>query len=100
MYFTLFKSFKGWWENGFDCSKGFLFRNINKGVRKFLLENLKLQSVISLPIGTFLPYTNAQTFILYFTDAHKTNSQKEYWYFDVNNDGYFLIITGFFAIKF
>ena len=70
--------------------EGFLFRNIYKGVRKFLLENLKLQSVISLPIGTFLPYTNAQTFILYFTDAHKTNSQKEYWYFDVNNDGYSL----------
>ena len=63
---------------------------VYKGVRKFLLENLELQSVISLPIGTILPYTNAQTFLLYFTDANKTNSQKEHWYFDVNNDGYSL----------
>ena len=70
--------------------EGFLFRNAYKNVRKFLLDSLKLQIVISLPRGTFLPYTPSQTFILYFTDAHKTNSQKRYWYFNVNNDGYSL----------
>lgn len=67
--------------------EGFLFRKDIADVRKFLLSKAKLQSVISLPQGTFLPYTGVKTDILYFTDAYKPNIQKDYWFFDVKNLG-------------
>jgi type I restriction enzyme M protein len=67
--------------------EGFLFRKDIANVRKFLLSKAKLQSVISLPQGAFLPYTGVKTDILYFIDAHKPNNQKDYWYFDAKNIG-------------
>jgi type I restriction enzyme M protein len=70
--------------------EGFLFRKNIARIREFLLSKCKLQSVISLPSGVFLPYTGVKTDILYFTNAHEQNNQKEYWYFDVKNIGYTL----------
>lgn len=70
--------------------EGFLFRKDIAKVREFLLSKAKLQSVISLPQGTFLPYTGVKTDILYLTNAHEPNNQKSYWYFDVKNIGYTL----------
>ncbi len=67
--------------------EGFLFRRDTSAVRQFLLSKAKLQAVISLPKGTFLPYTGVKTSILYFTDAHKPNNQKEYWFYEVKNIG-------------
>ena len=67
--------------------EGFLFRKDTANVRKFLLSKAKLQSVISLPQGAFLPYTGVKTDILYFTDAHKANNQKNYWFFEAKNIG-------------
>ena len=72
---------------GLVVPEGFLFRKDIANVREFLLSKAKLQTVISLPQGTFLPYTGVKTDILYFTDAHKPNTQKEYWFFDVKNIG-------------
>lgn len=69
---------------------GFLVKNSLKNVRKFLLENTKLQTVISLPKGVFLPYNFTKTDILYFTDIRTKNLQKHFFYFDVKNDGYSL----------
>lgn len=70
--------------------EGFLFKKPLEGVRRFLLENSKLQTVISLPQGVFLPYTNVKTDILYFTNVRKERTNKHYFYFDVRNDGYSL----------
>src|SRR3989339_321558 len=70
--------------------EGFLVKNSLKDVRKFLLENAKLQAVISLPKGVFLPYTLVKTDILYFTDIRTGKLQKHFFYFDVKNDGYSL----------
>jgi type I restriction enzyme M protein len=70
--------------------EGFLFRKDMKMVREFLLSKAKLQSVISLPQGVFLPYTGVKTNIIYFTDVHKPQTQKTYWYFEVKKDGYSL----------
>jgi type I restriction enzyme M protein len=67
--------------------EGFLFRKDTANVRKFLLSKARLQSVISLPQGTFLPYTGVKTDILYFTDAHRPNNQKNYWFFEAKNIG-------------
>ena len=67
--------------------EGFLFRKDVADVRKFLLSKAKLQSVISLPQGTFLPYTGVKTDILYFTDAYMPNNQKHYWFYEAKNIG-------------
>ena len=67
--------------------EGFLFRKDTAEVRKFLIKKARLQSVISLPQGTFLPYTGVKTDILYFTNAHKPNNQKHYWFFEAKNIG-------------
>ncbi|MCC8368992.1 MAG: N-6 DNA methylase [Rickettsia endosymbiont of Oxypoda opaca] len=67
--------------------EGFLTREDTANIRQFLLSKAKLQAVISLPQGTFLPYTGVKTSILYFIDAHKPNNQKEYWFYEAKNIG-------------
>lgn len=84
------RSLKPGGRMGLIVPEGFLFRKNLRQLREFLLSKVKLQSVISLPSGTFLPYTTQKTSVLYLTDAHKTQSQKWYWYFEVNNDGFTL----------
>jgi len=69
--------------------EGFLYRGHLKEVREFLLNNAKLQSVISLPQGVFLPYAMTKTDILYFTEISK-KTDKRFFYFNVKNDGYSL----------
>ncbi len=69
--------------------EGILFNKSQAMVREFLLNNAKLQTVISLPPGVFLPYTNVKTSILYFTECHKCKTDK-IWFFNVNNDGFSL----------
>lgn len=69
--------------------EGVLFKQELKNVRKFLMDNCKLQSVISLPQGIFLPYTGVKTDILYFTNCKKQSTDKV-WFFDVKNDGFTL----------
>ena len=67
--------------------EGFLFRNDLAKVREFILSKAKLDMVVSLPQGTFLPYTGVKTSLLYFTDAHMPNEQKDYKWCEVNNIG-------------
>ncbi|HJD59050.1 MAG TPA: type I restriction-modification system subunit M [Rickettsia endosymbiont of Ceroptres masudai] len=67
--------------------EGFLFRKDIAKVRQLLLSKAKLQAVISLPQGTFLPYTAVKTSILYFTNAHTSNHQKEYFFYEAKNIG-------------
>jgi type I restriction enzyme M protein len=73
--------------------EGFL-ANTNDGafenVRRYLLENATLRSVVSLPRGAFEPYNRAKANILYFTDAKVSRTKQHYWFFDVRNDGYTL----------
>jgi type I restriction enzyme M protein len=70
--------------------EGFLFDKKQRPVREYLLENSKLQSIISLPQGVFLPYTNTKTSILYFIECHTGKTRDKIWYFDVKNDGFSL----------
>lgn len=74
--------------------EGFLFRKDLSKTREYLMENANLRSVISLPQGVFLPYTGVKTNILYFDKVkhpeRKKISNKKYWYFNVNSDGYSL----------
>jgi type I restriction enzyme M protein len=63
--------------------------NAHKTLRKILVEEQKLEAVISLPGGVFKPYAGVSTAILVFT---KTNSGgTDYvWFYDVNADGWSL----------
>jgi type I restriction enzyme M protein len=71
--------------------EGFLFKKELKEVRKFLLSKANLELVVSLPQGVFQPYTGVKTDILYLTNAHKPEPNREgYYYFEVKNDGYSL----------
>ncbi len=58
----------------------------HKTLRKILVEEQKLDAVISLPGGVFKPYAGVSTAILLFT---KTNSggTDHVWFYDVDADG-------------
>lgn len=73
--------------------EGFLANTNSKAyqsVRKYLLDNATLKSVVSLPRGAFEPYNRAKADILFFTDVKKSKTKGRYWFFDVKNDGYTL----------
>ncbi len=61
----------------------------HKELRKILVEDQKLDAVISLPGGVFKPYAGVSTAILLFT---KTNSggTDHVWFYDVDADGWSL----------
>src|SRR5213078_1226264 len=63
--------------------------NAHKAVRKMLVEEQKLDAVISLHGGVFKPYAGVSTAILVFT---RTNSGgTDYvWFYDVEADGWSL----------
>ena len=60
--------------------------NAHKTLRQKLVEDQKLDAVISLPGGVFKPYAGVSTAILLFT---KTNSggTDHVWFYDMNADG-------------
>jgi type I restriction enzyme M protein len=63
--------------------------NAHKQIRQELVENQRLQAVISMPSGVFKPYAGVSTAILLFT---KTNSggTDHVWFYDMQADGYSL----------
>lgn len=63
--------------------------NAHKELRRMLVEEQKLDAVISLPGGVFKPYAGVSTAILLFT---KTNSggTDHVWFYDVEADGWSL----------
>ena len=63
--------------------------NAHKNLRKMLIEDQKLDAVISLPGGVFKPYAGVSTAVLLFT---KTNSggTDQVWFYDVEADGWSL----------
>ena len=61
----------------------------HKALRKILVEDQKLDAIISMPSGVFKPYAGVSTAILFFT---KTNSggTDNVWFYDMQADGYSL----------
>ena len=68
--------------------EGVLFgsSNAHKTLRKMLIEEQKLDAVVSLPSGVFRPYAGVSTAILLFT---KTNSggTNQVWFYGCEADG-------------
>lgn len=58
----------------------------HKVLRQMLVEEQKLDAVVSLPGGVFKPYAGVSTAILFFT---KTNSggTDHVWFYDMQADG-------------
>jgi len=63
--------------------------NAHKAIRKELIENHKLEAVISMPSGIFKPYAGVSTGVLIFTktDAGGTDNV---WFYDMEADGHSL----------
>jgi type I restriction enzyme M protein len=61
----------------------------HKGLRKLLVEEHKLDAVISLPSGVFRPYAGVSTAILLFTKTG-VGGTDHVWFYDVKADGYSL----------
>lgn len=61
----------------------------HKDIRKELIENQRLEAVISMPSGVFKPYAGVSTAILIFT---KTNygGTDNIWFYDMQADGFSL----------
>ena len=70
---------------------GVLFGNskAHKAVRKELVDNHKLQAVISMPSGVFQPYSGVSAAILIFTKTNAGGTDKV-WFYDMKADGYSL----------
>lgn len=61
----------------------------HKALRKELVENQKLQAVISMPSGVFKPYAGVSTAVLVFTKSISEKTDKV-WFYDMKTDGYSL----------
>lgn len=63
--------------------------NAHKTIRRALVEEQKLDAVVSMPSGVFKPYAGVSTAALVFT---KTNSggTDEVWFYDMQADGFSL----------
>ncbi len=61
----------------------------HKTLRKILVEDQKLDAVVSMPSGVFKPYAGVSTAILFFT---RTNSggTDNVWFYDMQADGFSL----------
>lgn len=63
--------------------------NAHKKIRQTLIEDHKLEAVISMPSGVFKPYAGVSTAVLLFT---KTNNggTNNVWFYDMQADGFSL----------
>lgn len=61
--------------------------NAHKSLRKMLIGDCELQSVVSMPSGVFKPYAGVSTAILVFV---KGGTTERVWFYDMQADGYSL----------
>ena len=58
-------------------------------IRKEIVDNQRLQAVISMPSGVFKPYAGVSTAILVFTKTNSGGTDKV-WFYDMKADGFSL----------
>lgn len=61
----------------------------HKAIRKEIVENNRLEAVISMPSGVFKPYAGVSTGILIFTKTGHGGTDNV-WFYDMQADGYSL----------
>lgn len=63
--------------------------NAHTTIRQKLIDNQKLEAVISMPSGVFKPYAGVSTAILIFTKTNSGGTDKV-WFYDMLHDGFTL----------
>ena len=63
--------------------------NAHKAIRKVIIEDNKLNAVISMPSGVFKPYAGVSTAILVFTKTGAGGTDNV-WFYDMTADGFSL----------
>lgn len=61
----------------------------HKSIRKEIVENQRLEAVISMPSGVFKPYAGVSTAILIFTKTEHGGT-NDVWFYDMTADGFSL----------
>lgn len=61
----------------------------HKDIRKKIVENHKLEAIISMPSGVFKPYAGVSTAIMIFTKTG-VGGTDQVWFYDMKADGYSL----------
>lgn len=61
----------------------------HKAIRKAIIEDNKLEAVISMPSGVFKPYAGVSTAILIFTKTEHGGTDNV-WFYDMKADGFSL----------
>lgn len=61
----------------------------HKALRRMLVEEQKLEGIVSMPSGVFRPYAGVSTAILLFTKTDSGGTDKV-WFYDMQADGYSL----------
>jgi len=69
--------------------EGVLFgsSNAHVDIRKKIIEENRLDTVVSMPSGVFRPYAGVSTAVLLFT---KGGTTEKVWFYDMEHDGYSL----------
>lgn len=63
--------------------------NAHKQIRQEIIENHKLDAVISMPSGVFKPYAGVSTAVLFFTKTG-TGGTDNVWFYNMQADGFSL----------
>jgi type I restriction enzyme M protein len=61
----------------------------HKTIRRELIENNRLQAIISMPSGVFKPYAGVSTAVMVFTKTGRGGTDNV-WFYDMQSDGYSL----------
>ena len=61
----------------------------HKSIRREIVDNHKLEAIISMPSGVFKPYAGVSTAIMIFTKTG-TGGTDKVWFYDMKADGYSL----------
>lgn len=74
---------------GVVVPEGVLFRGgPDQKVRKELLEQFDVHTILSLPAGCFLPYTGVKTNVIFFDMREDGRGTENVWFYDLTNDGF------------
>ncbi len=82
-------------ETGGRCAAilpdGVLFGSstAHKTIRKEIIENHRLEGIVSMPSGVFKPYAGVSTAVMIFTKTG-TGGTDRVWFYDMKADGYSL----------
>jgi type I restriction enzyme M protein len=77
------KKLKIWWKAAIIVPEGVLFNSwiAFQEIKKRLLSEFNLHTIVSLPVGVFLPYAGVKTNVIFFD---RIGSTKQIWYYEVN----------------